>query len=580
MKEKALSKIILPVNGGIKFGIILSAFSALSKVIAFILFALIISNLAQNEIRFDLLILAGAFIIAELLLRMFGFGVSHRAAFSLEQILRTQISSKIAKIPYGEVINLGTGELKKIMLDDVKELHSYVADTTPYFGSLSVMPLASMAALLWFDYRLFLVVVGVFILGVIIMSVAFKDNAKYRQKYDEAGALINASIIEFIQAMAVVRTFANSDHSFSKYDAALQNYANSLKEWMSFSSFPSRLAIAMLSPLPTYFALSIAGAIFYFSGSLGLGEFVGSLLVGTGLVGVFMPVMMLRNFIIRSNAAAISILEFLGTDELYVCDVPKSPKNYDLSFKNVAFKYPKKDKFALKNLNFEVPHGKIVAFVGESGAGKSTAATLIPRFYDVSEGEILIGGVNIKEISLEELNNLISFVFQDVFLFNESIYENIAKSKPNATKDEVINAAKAANIHDFIMSLENGYESMVGERGTKLSGGQKQRISIARAMLKNAPIVVLDEATAFADSKSEAEIIKAISNLIKNKSVIIIAHRLSTIVNVDEIFVFKNGEITQSGTHDELILQNGEYDKLWQNYQNAQIWNIRSENAK
>lgn len=579
MQEKALSKIILPVKAKIVLGIILSALSAISKVLAFCLFALIISNLVQNEIRIDLLVLAGVFVVAELLLRMFGFGISHKAAFELEQILRVKISSKMAKIPYGDVISLGTGELKKIMLNDVKELHSYVADTTPYFGSLSVLPVASMIALLWLDYRMFLVSVGVFFVGGFILMFAFKDNAKYRQKYDDATALINASIIEFIQAMAVVRTFSNTDNSFNKYDEALKNYADSLKEWLSFSSLSSKLAIAVLSPLPTYFALSVAGAIFYLNNSLMLGDFVGCLLVGTGFVSVFMPLMMLRNFIMKSNAAALSIMQFLNTKELFISPLPKVPNGYDLEFKNVSFKYPNKDEFALKNINFNVKNGEIIAFVGESGAGKSTAATLIPRFYDVSEGDIKIGGISIKDIAMQDLNNLISFVFQDVFLFNETIYENIIKSKPNATKDEVINAAKAANIHDFIMGLENGYDSVIGERGANLSGGEKQRISIARAILKDAPIIVLDEATAFADALSEEQIIKAISNLIKNKTAIIIAHRLSTIACVDEIFVFKNASICQNGTHDELITQDGEYKKLWQTYQDAQIWNIRGKNA-
>ena len=200
---------------------------------------------------------------------------------------------------------------------------------------------------------------------------------------------------------------------------------------------------------------------------------------------------------------------------------------------------------------------------------------LLARYYDVSEGEILIGGVNVKEIAPRNLTNLISFVFQDTFLFNESIYENIAKAKPNADKEEVIAAAKAANIHEFIESLPKGYDEIVGERGSKLSGGQKQRIAIARAILKDAPIIILDEPTAFVDPQSEEQIVKAVSNLIKNKTVIVVAHRLSTIKNADRILVFANGEIVESGTHDELISLEGAYAKLWRDFEQTQIWNVR-----
>ena len=200
---------------------------------------------------------------------------------------------------------------------------------------------------------------------------------------------------------------------------------------------------------------------------------------------------------------------------------------------------------------------------------------LLARYYDVSEGEILIGGVNVKEIAPRNLTNLISFVFQDTFLFNESIYENIAKAKPNADKEEVIAAAKAANIHEFIESLPKGYDEIVGERGAKLSGGQKQRIAIARAILKDAPIIILDEPTAFVDPQSEEQIVKAVSNLIKNKTVIVVAHRLSTIKNADRILVFANGEIVESGAHDELISLEGAYAKLWRDFEQTQIWNVR-----
>ena len=294
-------------------------------------------------------------------------------------------------------------------------------------------------------------------------------------------------------------------------------------------------------------------------------------MLGCAVVDSLLPLMLVSKFAQISKLAASEILEIMSIAALPVCASPRVPASNDIEFRNVNFKYKGKDEFTLKNVNFKANAGSVTALVGASGAGKSTVAMLAARFYDISEGEILIGGVNIKEIAPSNLANLVSFVFQDTFLFNESIYDNIAKAKPGALKDEVATAAKAANIHEFIQSLPQGYDTPVGEKGAKLSGGQKQRITIARAILKDAPIIILDEATAFIDPQSEEQIIKAVSNLIKNKTLIVVAHRLSTIKNADQILVFDGGEIVQSGTHDELI-KGGAYKKLWDDDESAQIW--------
>ena len=545
--KNALNEIMSPVAGKIKLAVVLSGLGALCKVSAFIAFALAIEALSRDEMNFTFLGAAFAFVFTEMLLRTISLGVSHKAAFKLEQILRMRISANVAAIPYGETLNLGTGKIKKILLDDVKNLHAYVADTTPSIGSVSVAPIASFVALAWFDWRLFLVASAMFLLGVVTISFAFKDNAKYQERYNNNQAKINASIIEFVQAMSVVRTFNSGENTFKRYDDALRDYADGLREWLSFSSVPSRLGFAALSPVPTYLALGVFAAIFYLNGSLNLGNLTGAMLTGTALVGCFMPVMMLRNFIMKSKISAESILNFLSIPALPVCPSPKEPASSDVEFKNVNFKYPNAIEPALKNVNFKANAGSVTALVG----------------------------ANVKEIAPRNLTNLISFVFQDTFLFNESIYENIAKAKPNADKEEIIAAAKAANIHEFIESLPKGYDEIVGERGAKLSGGQKQRIAIARAILKDAPIIILDEPTAFVDPQSEEQIVKAVSNLIKNKTVIVVAHRLSTIKNADRILVFANGEIVESGTHDELISLEGAYAKLWRDFEQTQIWNVR-----
>ena len=406
------------------------------------------------------------------------------------------------------------------------------------------------------------------------MSFAFKDNVVYRKRYDEAGSMLNSSIVEFIQAMPIVRTFSDGADSFKRYDEALKNYNKSLNEWLSFSSLPSRIGMVFLSPVVVMFILSLCGGYFYINDKLEIGNFIGVLMLGTAVVDAFIPLMILNNFIQKSRASASEILEILQIEPLKICIDSKETNGSDVEFKNVKFKYNGRDKFAIDGVNFIAKSGEVTALVGASGAGKSTIAQLISRFWDVNEGQILIGGVDIKEIKPQNLTNLVSFVFQDTFLFNESIYENIAKAKPNATLDDVILAAKAAQIHDFIMKLPQGYDTIASQRGTNLSGGEKQRITIARAILRDTPIIVLDEATAFADPQNEEKIIKALSNLIIGKTTIIIAHRLSTIKHADKILVFERGKIIQSGTHEDLI-QKGLYKQLWQKYEDSQNWGIK-----
>eukprot|EP01022_Parablepharisma_sp_SALTPOND_P013246 TRINITY_DN17568_c0_g1_i1.p1 TRINITY_DN17568_c0_g1~~TRINITY_DN17568_c0_g1_i1.p1 ORF type:complete len:381 (+),score=30.99 TRINITY_DN17568_c0_g1_i1:92-1144(+) len=330
----------------------------------------------------------------------------------------------------------------------------------------------------------------------------------------------------------------------------------------------------ILSPLPTLLAVLLTGTILLNNDSLELLALISALFLSTGMADAMMPVMWLQNFIKKSQASALRIQEVLDIPYLPISKEPKTPKNFDIEFKNVSFKYDNIENYALKNINLRVPNGSVTALVGPSGAGKSTVAKLIPRFWDVNSGEINIGEVNIKEISPQVLMDTVSFVFQDTFLFQDTIYNNIKMANSKASKEDVINASKAAQIHEFIKTLPNGYDTMAGDRGANLSGGQKQRITIARAILRDTPIVVLDEATAFADPENEEEIVKALANLTVNKTVIMIAHRLSTIKDADQIVVFDQGEIAEIGKHDQLLENKNVYKKLWNNYEKASQWNL------
>ncbi|MGD9162631.1 MAG: ABC transporter ATP-binding protein, partial [Desulfobacteraceae bacterium] len=513
-------------------------------------------------------------IIFSFLLKYYSFTVSHLGAFRLEEILRTRITTHWAKVPLGHVISTGAGAIKKVLLDDVKNLHAFVADSLPMIGKSIAAPVASLAALVIIDYRLALVAVSILMLGALIMYFVMKDEAMHRTNYEQSQSDINRAVIEFVQAMPVVRTFDDGTTPFKRYSGALEKYRVHLKEWIAATGTPARISMTVLSPMPTLIAVTAVGIFYIIQGSLDFTRFIAMLLVSTGMADALMPLMWASEFIKKSRAAAIRIHEVMDIPEQREAASSDSPEGHDVVFDNVSFKYNEKDNYALRNVSFSVPQNTATALVGPSGAGKSTIARLIPRFWDVTEGSIKIGNMDIRDIDTALLMNMVSFVFQDTFLFNDTIADNIRIANDSATDEDIIAAAKAAQIHEFIMSLPQGYETKAGDRGANLSGGQKQRITIARAILRNAPIVVLDEATAFADPENEEEIIKALSNLMKNKTVIVIAHRLHAVKDVEQILVFDRGRISETGSHDELIKKQGVYAGLWRSYEKAQNWGL------
>jgi ATP-binding cassette subfamily B protein len=562
---------------------LISALSGILSVIGLVFLAYVIGlimggsiNLFGFELGFkEALILLASITILSFLSKFYSFVISHLGAFKLEQILRTEITTHLAQIPLGHIITLGTGAIKKVLLDDVKNLHAFVADTTPMIAKAIVAPLASMVALFVIDYRLGLVAIAILLVGAVLMRSVMKDSVSHRENYEQSQGEINKAVIEFVQAMPVVRTFDDGTTSFKRYNDALAKYRINLKAWFGATSTPAKIAMTVLSPMPTLLAVTITGLFFLTNGTLAFSPFIAALLVSTGMADALMPLMWMSNFVKKSSAAAIRIREIMDIPVLNISKAHKKIEATNIVFENVDFKYNEKDNYALKNINFEVKANTVTALVGPSGAGKSTVAKLIPRFWDVTSGSIKIGGIDIRDVDSQTLMDTVSFVFQDTFLFNDTLSNNIKMANPTATDEDMIEACKAAQIHDFILSLPEAYETIAGDRGANLSGGQKQRITIARAILRNTPIIVLDEATAFADPENEEEIIKALANLMKNKTVIVIAHRLSTIKDVDQILVFDNAEVKEKGKHEELLaIQDGIYEKLWSNYEKAQNWDI------
>ncbi len=583
---KGLWAILVPVQSTIALAMVVNAVSVVFRIGSLVLLASSLVALLEEKalVVFGLsltltntLLLFACLVLLAFLGKNASFIFSHLGAFRLEQILRTELSAHLARVPLGCIITRTSGELKKVMQDDVKKLHSFVADSTPMLASAVVAPLLSMVLLFWVDWRLALASVFVFVLGLAAMKLAFKDFEYYRKKYEQSQTDINKAVVEFVQAMPVVRTFEDGTSSFTRYSKALQNYRTNLDEWMRQTTFSSKAGMIILTPLPTLLVVFLAGICLQNFATLDLASFILALFLSTGLADALMPLMWMNIFIKQSQASAFKIFEILEVAELVETKTPKSPANYEVQFENVCFAYENTTKNALTDVSFTMPSGSVTALVGGSGGGKSTVAKLIPRFWDVTNGCITIGGVDVREIRFDELMECVSFVFQDTFLFDDTIHNNIALASDNATREQVIAAAKAAQIHDFIETLPDGYDTRAGDRGTSLSGGQKQRITIARAILRNSPIVILDEATAFADPENEEEIVKALANLTKKKTVLVIAHRLSTIKDVEQIIVLDKGQIVEMGRHEELLHNQKAYFQLWNAYLKADAWNLEKE---
>lgn len=581
MKKNALWTIMKPIKGKITLAMALSSFGSMLLVLGTLLMAYDLAiigggsyEIFGKKIEFwDLFIILAILFIAGFLISKYSFVISHLGAFDLEKILRDNLTSHLAKIELGHIVNLGAGAFKKVILEDVSSLHAFVADTTPFASKAITTPIISFILMLIIDYRLALLALFIFVIGGVILSVVMKDSGKYKDIYQSSQTNINKAVIEFVQAMPIVRTFDDGKNSFERYTSALKEYKDNLKAWILDTSISARTTMTVLSPLITILFLSVYGIYLMHHSNLSFGSFIAILIIGTSMADSLTPLMWLNNFINKSKVGAERIEEIMSLPQIEESLKPKIPLNNTIIFDNVSFGY-NDDKKALKNINLHIEQNTTMALVGYSGSGKSTLLRLILRFWDSYSGNISIGGVSIKDISADELVKRVSFVSQDIFLFNQSIKDNILIARLDATDEEVINAAKLACIYDFIASLKDGFDTMVGDRGMALSGGQRQRVSIARAILRNSPIILLDEATSFSDPQNESLITNAISNLTQNKTVVSIAHRLSSVQGADKIVVFKDGQIVESGTQSELLNNKNLYEKLWTQYETAKKWSL------
>ncbi|MCF3171975.1 ABC transporter ATP-binding protein [Streptomyces sioyaensis] len=507
--------------------------------------------------------------------------MAHEASFELEVVLRRALADALARMPLGEVQRLGAGRIKKVVQDDVKSLHNVVADALPFVGSGFAQPLAAAIALGVVQWRLLIAALIVVPIAVVCLSLLTRDHGAQRTRYNDANENINAAVVEFVQGMPVVRTFDDGQGSFRRFADAVDEFTEAVAGWLATSRAGGLLHRLFIVPLPTLLILSATGLPMLMADWISVTDLLLALMIGAMPIEAAGPLMHLANYINDAKAGAVRIAELLRMPPLPEPKHPRVPQDSGITLEKVRFRYSaERGDPVLDGVDLDIPAGTVCALVGPSGSGKSTVARLIPRFYDVESGSVCIGGVDVRDMRSEVLLQQVALVFQDPFLVAGTVAENIRLARPDATDDEVRAAAKAAAAHDFIVGeLPEGYETQVGERGGLLSGGQRQRITIARAILSEAPVVILDEATAFADPESEAAIQVALARLTVGRTVLIIAHRLSTIVDVDQIVVLDGGRVVERGQHADLVAAGGRYAQLWARHEEAARWGLTGTGA-
>ena len=540
----------------------------------FFLYRMIDSLLNKGEISWNQAFsyIGGIFISLLLfgLLYTLGLKNSHIAAYNILKNIRTSLQQKLEKKPLGSIQELGTGNLKKMFVDDIDSMELLLAHALPEGIANSLVPILLYIAIFIVDLRLGLLSLITLPIGIWAMGTMFSVGTKYMNDYYMARVKMNNTIIEYINGMEVVKVFNKDMDSYKKYREDVINYRDFTLFWYGICWTWMALYTVVL-PALALFMLPV-GAWMCMIGILSPSKLILALCLSFA-VGV--PLLKAMSFmgVIPQLAKKIESLEkMMDLKPLKQGDNAFVAKNFDIDFKSVSFAY--KETKVLQDINLHIKEGTMTALVGESGSGKSTLAKLLVHFYDVNEGSISIGGQDITSIDPKELNRQISYVAQEQFLFNTSLYENIKIGKPSASKEEVLEAAGKAQCMEFLEHLEKGIDTMAGDGGKSLSGGERQRICLARAILKDAPIIVLDEATAFIDPENEDKLNLAIAEIIKNKTVIVIAHRLSSIQSAEQICVLSEGKIIACATHEELIKDCTEYRSLWDKSNETKNWGV------
>lgn len=500
---------------------------------------------------------------------------SHSMAYHILEGLRLRLADRFLHAPLGNVQNRSIGEIKNMVVDKIENLEPPLAHMIPEGAGHIVLPVVSILALAVLDWRLALASLVTFPISFLCMGLTFQISGENFKKFDQSSNYMNSTIVEYIEGIEVIKAFGRAGVSYEKYAGAIHNFCTFVVKWLSSTFVTMKLSFALfpstlIGTLPVALALANNGTISAPQAAL-------AVMLSISMVGSLAKLEVFSENMRQVKCTVESLEEFLEMPELPEPEQRAELNGTDVVLQDVHFSYTgEQAEEVLHGINLALPAGSFTALVGPSGGGKSTVAKLIARFWDVTAGSITIGGVPIQEMPLSQLSELVSFVTQDNFLFRCSLLENIRLGNPNASDEAVKAAARAAQCEEFIQKLPQGYDTPAGEAGKRLSGGEKQRIAIARMMLKNAPIVILDEATAFTDPENENKIQQSIAALTKGKTLLVIAHRLSTIKDADHIVVLKNGAILAEGNQEELLADCPLYYDMWQAHIGAKNWAVSS----
>ena len=554
----------------------LSALAALASLGPFWVLYQAVDDIVAGEASLDAMYqyaaMAAAFIAAQYILTAVADWTSHRAAFAVLEQIRLRIGRRLGQVPLGFLTNRRSGEVQRTLSDDIERLELFLAHLVPDVVSAIATLLFMVGWLFIVDWRMALVSLAVVFISLPLMAIGTSRGSGKLGEYTRSMGRMNASIVEFVHAMPVVRTFNGTRRVFGETKAAIDDAASYEAQWgREFIPLFTAFFVLVSSPVLTILPL---GLLLWHLGQVDTSTLLFFFIVGLGFTLPLLRLLLLMTQLAYLGLGARLVHELDQAHVLPETGEEARPDGAGIEVDGVTFSYDgdeQQSEPVLKGISFTAEPGTVTAVVGPSGAGKSTLARLIVRFWDVDSGVIRIGGVDIRDIPIPQLMDQTAFVFQETFLFNDTVAANLRMAKPDATDAEVIAATRAARAHEFISAMPQGYGTPVGESGVRLSGGERQRLAVARALLKDAPIVILDEATAFADPENEVALQAALDSLVTGRTVIVIAHRLSTVAGADQILVLDEGRIVERGHHDDLLERGGLYARMWEAFSAASL---------
>ncbi|UTC87312.1 ABC transporter ATP-binding protein [Treponema denticola] len=565
--------------GAIIFPVVFAIIGVACGIVPYFAVASIVTELINGVTDYRVFLPYAGLILAGFAGALIGHSVStmgsHNLAFSVIEDTRKKVVEKLSRLSMGTIEEKSSGKWSQFVVETLDKMEKPIAHVIPEVLANVLIPVVIVVIIFILNWKIGLANLVTLPLGILFSMLMMKDYEAKSKRYIEASKKMNAAAVEYIQGIKVIKAFNKSASSYDKFQKAVEDNRDSMLDWYLSVCFAM---IAAMEVLPSTLLIVLpVGLYLFMTGGITIPTLIMCILLSYASYKPLLKAMAYTDAMANVRVVFGEIKSVLDLPELVRQDTAPAPHGYDVSFENVVFGYGgalcETDGAAAKDstkvfdgLNFTAKEGELTAIVGSSGSGKSTIAKLLAGFWNIESGHITIGGANIGSMSLERNMQLVTYVSQENFLFNKTIRENLRMAKENATDEEIETTCKKASIHDFIKSLPNGYDTNAGNAGSKFSGGERQRLTIARALLKDSPIVVLDEATAYSDPENEAIIQQSIDNLVKNKTVIMIAHRLSTIVNADKIIVLDKGKIAAEGTHTELLQDSPLYQKMWQSH--------------